>query len=795
MIRNYFTIALRNLIRHKFLSFINIFGLAMGMSVSVIILILIQDQFSYDTFHPYPDRTFRITSQVVFKEGGVDHYASSPLPLAKALTENYSFIENSVRVYPAIQASVSYKNKDIFINNGAFVDASFFEVFGFSLAKGNPDDALAQPNSVVLSYATASKFFGSENPLGKIVAIEGLGNFTITGVLKNLKQKSHIEYEIFASMVSVPVLEQTKKLKTTLNQWNNYSSGYTYILVKPEVDETYLTNSLSGVSKRTLKTFSFKGNEREYTFKAQSLKDITPGNLTLETGAGMSIESLVSLSIIAFTILLIASFNYTNLIVARSINRAKEVGIRKIVGAVRHQIFAQFLVESILLSFIALLFAFILSYLIPLNLSLSQEMSGIRFSGAFLLWVFLFSVFVGLLTGVLPAWLLSKIGPIQALKNVSKVKLLKGLNLRKTLIVIQFSLSLIFIINLLVFYEQSNYMVTADYGFNRKNIITIDLQGNDYKLLSNEIGRHANVASISLSSGKLGFNSSYGTIQKQKTQSPIDLNYYIVDQNFVQDFELELIAGHSFPKDLSATTERAVILNEKALQILNLGLPGEAIGKVVWMNDSIQAQVIGVLKDFKFQSFKHAITPLALRYKPAEFRYLIVKVHDHSIQGVLSHIQNVWRQFDIFHPLEYTVYEQEFYKHHSHKADITLIGTFALMAVFISCLGLLGMVMYTMENRIKEVGIRKVLGASTITIVILLSKDFLKLLAIAGLIASPIGYLLGNQFLNTFTYKINFSVGLLLLSLLTMLFLGIITICSQTIKAATVNPINSIRNE
>lgn len=384
MFYNYLKIAFRNLLRHKLFSFINIFGLALSMSIGLIAIMIIKKQFEYDTFHPYPDRTFRIITEVQTKDGGQTRLAATPLALGEELQHRYGFIDKSVRLYPEIHTDVTDGKKKFGIS-GAFVDASFFDVFGFELAYGNPKTALQEPYSVVLTEETATKFTGpaemsKENLVGQTVVLAGYGNFRVTGILKKSDQLSHIDFPLLASMSTVPGLVKAQKLDSLINKWNYYDIGYTYVLLKPSTDKEKLAQVLPVVAKDALSTFQFKAQEKTFTFEAQALQDITPGeDLWIVTGfKGHSMQSLILLSALVFIILLMACFNYINLSVARSLSRAKEVGIRKVVGAFRHQVFAQFLIESIFTTLLALLLAYILLPWVPLLPSMQSELTGIK---------------------------------------------------------------------------------------------------------------------------------------------------------------------------------------------------------------------------------------------------------------------------------------------------------------------------------------------------------------------------------------------------------------------------------
>lgn len=370
------------------------------------------------------------------------------------------------------------------------------------------------------------------------------------------------------------------------------------------------------------------------------------------------------------------------------------------------------------------------------------------------------------------------------------------MTLRKTFVVIQFSLSLIFMIFLTVMYQQTNYMAAADYGFNRKNSINIRLQGHNYQLLANEMSRISGVKRVAAMSDALGFHASgIWHARNRKEETAVLLSYYAVDQNFIPNLKLPLLAGQNFPKNLSAQREQWVLLNLKALAALKLGTPHEAIGKSILLNDSTRVQVLGVLGDFHFETLKFPVQPLALRYKPDEFRYLNVQVSSQDLKATTARLQEVWKQFDAVTPMDYGIADDELRQQYAHKEDVSFFGFLSVMALTIASLGLLGMVTFTVEVRNKEVGIRKVMGANVGNLIFLLSKDFMLLLVLAGCLALPIGYWLGNEFLNSYANRIHFGISSLMWGFLVMLGLGLLTIGSQTFRAASANPVKSLRSE
>jgi putative ABC transport system permease protein len=495
---------------------------------------------------------------------------------------------------------------------------------------------------------------------------------------------------------------------------------------------------------------------------------------------------------ISLIILLSACFNYTNLSVARSLTRAKEVGIRKVVGAFRHQIFTQFILEAMLVSLLSLGMAYILLQFIMEYTGFGSGSPPDRYM---LLYFLLFSLFAGLLAGTLPAWILSSFQPVRALKNLTTVKLFGSVHLRKSLIVIQFVMSLVIIIFLSVTYRQFSYMTHADYGFRSKNILTIPLQGSSYQLLSHEIGQLNGVERISATSTNLGRDVT-GVIEAkmQPASEPIQIGYYAVDAHFIENMDLHLLAGHTFPENTSASGQH-MIINEKASLALGLENPTEAPGKVLWINDSIQVLIAGVVKDFHYQPLSNPIGPVVFLYFPQAFNYLNVKVNDTHPALLIQHIEQAWKKVNPTEPFAYSWFEDDLYRHHAAWDTVSTLAFLAFVAVSIACLGLLGMVTFTAETRRKEVSIRKVMGAGVWDVVVLLSKSFATLLIVAGLIALPIGYLSGSIFLHNFAYRVDVGAEVLLISIVVLLTIGLLAIVSQTYRVAVANPADTLRNE
>ncbi|MGV3561345.1 ABC transporter permease [Larkinella arboricola] len=789
MFYSYLVIAFRNLWKHRLFSFINVVGLASGMMVCLLALMQIKSAFEYDVFHPYPERTYRIISDVTERNGNTQSLAMTPLPLGDFLQRDYGFIEKSARVYFRLRGEVSGNDKTLYAS-GAFVDPAFFEVFGFKLAVGRP---ALDPNTVVLTSAMAQKFFGTANPVGKTILIRDQGHFTVVGVLAPA-EKTHLHFEMLASMA-------TRQTDAQLTNWNDHYSACTYILAKEGTSRQTLDQLLPVVSGRVNRLLGPK-SPIQYGFRAQALTEITPDleDLISITGAGATtIGSLLSFGAVALVILLLAGFNYINLTLARSLSRAREVGVRKATGALRSQLMGQFLVESTVIVLIALGLAYLLLIAVEPLPIVQRLTQNTRYDAMLWLYFILFALATGAVAGLVPARVLSAYQPMQVLRGQIGPRLLRGISWRKALIVVQFSVTLTAAIFMLVMYRQFSYMGSGDYGFNRENILNIPLTGSaadlgKYRLLANSLSKQVGVERVAAVSESMGHYGDGWQIRRERGGNTVRIESFAVDHNFVPSMRLTVVAGQNLPVSASDSAGHFILINETAVRALQLGNPQQAVGQTLWL-DSTDVQVAGVLKDFNFMSFKWNIMPLMVRYEPKRFRMLHVSVADGASETVLPRVETLWKQVNPQEPLSYGWYQEELYEQHMHWDDQLFFYLLIGMALSIACLGLLGMVTYTTETRTKEVGIRKVMGATVMQIVVLLSKSFVGLLLIAGLIALPIGYSLGRLFLQEFAYHVSVGIETLGVCFGAMLLIGGLTIGIRTYRAALANPTDSLRNE
>ncbi len=725
--------------------------------------------------------------------------ASTSLPLANSLADDTALVEDAANVYPALNGTATANGKELYIN-GAFTEPSFFSIFGFSLLEGNPSTALKEPNTIILKKETAEKFFGTTHVIGKSIRFDNGTVFLIKGVLNTPPGKTHLNYDAYASYRSVPLMERDKIISDKSADWFAFNAGYTYVLLRKNIERAAMDANLYSIAAR-LNSINKEGTT---AFHLQPLDQISPGrkNLNNDNAGGTSWSKIYVEATIALLILLAACFNYTNLTIARSLTRAKEVGIRKIAGAKRSQVFVQYIFESVLLSLLALVFAWlILSFIVryaPFNDDYEFIPSSFHYNGEFIAWTIGYALFAGLLAGSAPAWILSAFTPLRVLKNLTTAKIFGKVGIQKVLIVFQYSLSLVFIIFLLVFYKQFSFMGNLDPGYKRDNVIVVPLNGMKQEIISQELHNVSGVQSVGASTANFtkhftGMNTTAWVSNKKEA---IDLPYYYANADFINAMHFSLVAGHNFAPNPQNGNEQYILLNEAAAHALGFTDAAKAEGEKIWINDSTQLQVEGILKNFNFENAGIPIGPLAFRTNDSAYTYLYVTaLAGNNKTTMLKKVQDAVDAKNVPGRIQASWLSDDLEKSNSQAATISLLGFLGLIALVVASLGLLGLVVYTVEVKGKEISIRKVIGASSAQLVNILSKGFIKLLFIAGLIAMPVGWFLSVMFLENFSKRIDFGFGSVIMCFLFLLGIGLLTIISQTYKAATDNPAKHLRTE
>lgn len=805
MLKNYLTVTLRTLLKYKSFSLINILGLAIGMPVCLLIILAVKEQRNIDQFHTNKDRIYRVITWAKNKSTGQAYdYASAPAPISRILLEDYSGVRDAVRLL-RFGGPAKYGDKilDVF---GFYSTSSFFHIFSFDLTVGDRTTALDEPFSMVIAQETARRFFGNENPLGKVLTLEE-GDFRITGVLKDLPpgQRTHIDFEMLVSFSTLQALQRQGVAVLNPDEWVSHWQWYHYILLEKEKTQAEIESVFPEIVARNYTDES----PYEYKLSLQPLTGIALGpELVNQIGRGvMENVGLYIFLVIAFVIMLPVIFNYVSLTMARSLKRAKEIGVRKVIGANRLQVIKQFLIESVIIATISLIPAFLLLYYVLPNLNdfdFAQYLST-DWQSDFTVYLFFiaFSIFAGLLAGLLPSLLLSKMRPVQVLKGLSQIKGFSGLTMRKILLTCQFVLSLFFIIFTTLMYRQVKYMVNANYGFDKENIVAVSLQDVPYKIFRNELSKSSHIVDVSATSDLIGRVNvrPFLPIQSDKLAEPINAVRFFISENYLDNLGFTLLAGRSFSKDFATYSTQALILNETATHRLGYANPLEAVGQTLKVAENTDMHIIGVVQDFHYTRLHThgGIAPVVLRYHPDAFQHAMVRIAPGDITLAIDDIEAAWNAVKgtELKPMHYRFLNEHILGAYNDARDIvTFFSIIASLAIFVACLGLLGMAIYSTETRIKEIGIRKVFGASAARIVILLSKDMVKLLAIAIAISSAFAwFFVTNIFMERFPYRAEIGPDIFIAGIALVAFLALVTIGSQTLKASVSNPVETLRSE
>jgi putative ABC transport system permease protein len=800
MVRNYVKIAVRNLWKHKVFSGINILGLAIGMSACFFIFLYVHFETSYDIFHAKVDRIYRIVSDVKTPSETIQS-GITIAPLAIYLKKDFPEVEDAVRFIPG-EFMVKKDNIKFLEERAVLADSSLFNVFDYTLSEGNKSNVLKEPMSIVLSETTAKKYFGNSNPVGQEVLLTEAGiNATVTGIMKDIPGNSHLKADMFISMSSY---KQIFGLELDENEWTNHAF-LTYILLKPNTDVKAFTNKLPafmemhhGAEAKEMQMFE--------TLILEPLQDVyLKSTHTGYTSAKLFVtgneKNVYIFSVIAIFILLIACINFVNLTTAGSVERAKEIGIRKVIGAERFDLFRQFIGESVLIS----MFSFILSIFfcglaLPLfnYLAGKEIISSIFSSPVYLFLLLMISLSAGFIAGLYPSLVLSSYKPVSVLKGRFSSSS-NGLILRKGLVVLQFAISIILIIGTMVIYIQLNYVRTRDMGFNKEYEIVIKAGADKNKYAFKEsLAAVPGVISSCYSSSVPGSShaSAYSEMQnKNGDLQKTNLNLYFVDFDYIKQYNLKVIAGRAFSKDFPTDSTDAMMINESAAVLLGYDIPGEAVGRNFnqWGR---KGKIIGILKDFNYKSLQQKIEPLVMRIDPNNFDLISIKVDANNLPETIKSISDNWNQ--LMSNKAFDFYFLDDFLNNQYRSEYhfgRLFFYFAVLAIFISCLGLLGLSSYNTIQRKKEIGVRKIMGASVSDIVRLLSSDFIKLVCLAFAIGAPVAWFGMSRWLNDFAYRTNISVLTYAFSGTIAITIAFFTISFQAIKAAIANPVKSIRTE
>jgi putative ABC transport system permease protein len=783
MIRNYLKIAFRNLRKHRGYSFINIFGLAVGLATCILILLWVQDEVSYDRFHADLDSLYRVVcyDRII---GTSEKFSVTSPPFAPALEQNFPEILRAARYDQQRNQLIKYGEKKFLENSVSFADPAFLEMFSFPLIKGDPKTALSDPYSALVTESTARKYFGAEDAVGKVLSFGGRYDIQVTGVLKDLPSNSHLQFSIL-----MPV-DFLKTLGWDLDNWGHFFI-HTYIQLHPESAPIESSKLLETYEKGT-------GEESNILYELLPVKDIHLRSAgAWGFGADGDIRYVYLFSIIAAFVLFIACVNFMNLSTARSGDRAKEVGMRKVVGARRKDIIQQFFGESMLLAFIALALSLVfVSIVLPVFNGLTAKNMSLNIStnGFLLLFLVGIALVTGLFSGIYPALLLSGFKPVAVFKGRSiSTKNIHSL-FRKMLVVAQFSLSIALIIGTGIIYSQLNYMQRMKLGFEQENVICMNSTPNlkeKYSVMKEELLQLLGVSRVTTASSRPFSGSSSITWEGRDGNKHLDLFFTNVDTDFLETFGMAMADGRFFSKDFSIDKE-SFVLNETAVRQMELVNP---VGEQIEFLEQ-KGTVIGIIKDYHFRSLHSKIGPLLLRLSEKGQNHMSVKVVSGNLRATLDQIESVWSQLEQDYPFQYTFLDSEFDR--MYRTDIrfrNIFVYFAGLAIVISCLGLFGLASFMAEKRTKEIGIRKVLGASVGGIAILLAKEFTKWVVVANALAWPLAYWTMKELLAVYAYRIEIGIGIFLISGGMALVMAWITVGYKSVRAALTNPVDCLRYE
>jgi putative ABC transport system permease protein len=811
MLRNYIKVAVRNILKHRAFSFINIFGLAVAMTICMAIMMLVADQMMNDRHNPNRNRIYRVNT-IPFFEGKTElrgnETATTTLPVRDELLNSYTGVEKAVRLVRGFGNNWMELEPGYDINipvSGYFADPEVLEVFHHELVYGDPNTALTEPYSVVLTKRAAEKLFDIENPVGEILKVGDKGTYKVTGVLKETSNKSHIVSEAFASISTLNSLAEagSEEKKKYLESWNNYTQGWVYILLEEGTQPEEIQAHLDKIHTAHFSELPTPESVGAF-YTLQNLMKISPGPMINNPiGPFMPWIIIYFLSALAGIVLITSCFNFTNLSIARSLSRAREIGVRKVTGAMRIQIFNQFISESVVIALFALVLAWaLLVVLKPFALDLTF-VRALRwdFSTNYFVYIlfFLFAIVVGIVAGFFPAGVLSGFQPVKVLKNLNNTRLMSRIGMRKALLVVQFTFSMIFILTVIVLYNQLNLFLHSDYGFNPSDKIVIQKGSGDFQTLKNELLKEGNILNVSAASHLPSAGVVYGDGFKKSLDDKewTSINYFAVDQDYLRNMDIPLVAGKFFSDEANVLNSNTIVLNEAAIQAFHFASPLDALGEVIYFQaDSTEKRIIGVVKDYTHEMAAERLRPLALMYSPDQYRILQIR-YAGNFQDASRDVEKVWTTVYPGMKVEVKDFEKQMGELYEilFGTLVKVLGFVTVLAIVISCLGLLGMATYTIQSRKKEIALRKVLGSSNQSLVLTLSTGYLSILIVAVMIAVPAAYYINSLWLERFAVHvtvdwITISIGTLILGVF-----GLLTIASQTVQAAFINPVENLKSE
>ncbi|MGM9506683.1 ABC transporter permease [Larkinella sp. GY13] len=794
MLKNYLTIAWRNILKDKFYSLINILGLTIGVTCGLLLLLYVTDELSFDRYHKKADQIYRIVSYIT-EPDKINKWQSTQPPLVTSLKRDYPFVENYVRFFPNGRVAFRQGEKRFYEEDVYAADSTVFDVFTHKFIEGDPKTALARPGSVVLTEKTARKFFGEGTALGQTLRTNDTTSYQVTGVIEDVPRNSHFTFNALLSL---------SPNERKADGWGGFYI-VSYLVLPKNFDTNILESKFPQLYDKNMASI-FKRMGIKITYQLQPLTSIHLYS-KLDGEANGDISYVYIFSAVAFFMLLLASINYMNLATARSAKRSKEVGLRKVMGSLRSALMAQFLTESVLMTVLSLLLSLLfVALLLPFFNSVSGKEIQFRelIQPQFMLIALSIVVFTGFISGSYPAFYLSSFEPATVLKGSFNAK--GGSFFRKTLVVVQFAISLIMLICTWIVYDQLNYMRDKDLGYNREQVLTIDYQDRQprdrYNRLRSDLLANPNVRSVATASsptsnigGRIIFGVESNAGLKEMGFKPMG-----VDHDYLQTMGMKVVAGRAFSDKIPADTSNGVLVNQAAVKRMGWKEP---LGKKVLLGGLPQAGqpapptalVVGVVKDFHQQSLYMPIEPMIMLYRPNN-AVMHIKIDAKNADKTVEFIGQKWREIYPDHLFEYRFLDQDFES--AYKADELrgrIFTAFSGLTILIACLGLFGLATFTTEQRVKEIGVRKVMGASVSSVVLLLSKDFTKLVLFSFPIAIPVAWYSMDRWLQHFPYKTDIGIWVFVVACVLTLLICWITVVYQSVKAAIANPVKSLRSE
>jgi putative ABC transport system permease protein len=803
MFKHFLLIARRNLLKRKFYSFINIAGLAIGMSCCILIALYVQHELSYDHYNTKHDHIYRVVQtyrsfekgQKITRPTPEDYQVWGCAPVGPALSADFPQVKEVVQFMSPVSLLLEYGDKRMQQENLLPMDSTAFKVFSWKLLQGNPQTALVAPNSIVLTQKVATKFFGDGNAVGKTMRVNNGDNFIVTGVVADVPANSQISFNGLISMSTA-----RKWRDDIFSSWG-YVDFYTYFVLKDHADIETMKAGITAFVKR------HNSQDPGYTIAFEKMDDAyLHSKAARQPGPVGSMSNIYLFCCIGLIILVIACVNFMNLSTARSLERAKEVGVRKVLGVLPSALRWQFLLESVLISMLAAVVSVVLT---KISLPAVSALSGkefapkVFFNVQLAVLMVLLTLTTGILAGVYPAWFLSRFQPIAVLKGTLKPSY-GNISLRKALVIFQFTLSIALIAGTAIVYTELKFLNNHDLGFAKDQMLVLNFEGDgqvrqNIERIKKSLADQPGVLSVAASRAVPGeFLPNAGTdIQapdgEMKNKLPL---IYEIDFDFIPCLKIPLVAGRNFSRAFITDSTKAIVINETAARLYGYRHPADAVGKNFMQWDR-QGTIIGVVKDFNFRSLHTAVEPLTLRYgMPGSLNRIIVSIKADHMAATIAALEKTWKAEAPQRPFLYSFLDQSFSKQYDSDQHFGyLFSLFSCLAILIACLGLFGLATFTAQQRIKEIGIRKVLGASVYNIVVLMSKDFMRLVLIAIVIAIPLCLFIMNQWLKDFAYRATISPAIFISTAAIALLIALLTISWQTVKAALANPVQSIKNE